>query len=398
LPTIGSTWAKGLALRIPFDNGSSLLKGLGLEWRAVDFPKGKGRIVQFVQDNEAFNWREWQEALDESPEPYRYAELYRGPIISILDTSCVRTGLHYQLANGQPPASVRTAKNGFIRMFMEQETLIETCEKLPSFAAQFKIEISTLTRMFARDWLPHIRIVSIPSQLRELDPRALAVRNLDADDYPAAALAALLSPCILLTHNHHDFKPLGVRDPSQGVKAVLAAVDIEVGQRNLHALAAIPALPTMTALAGFKWASDRIGPAAWLGAGLLVAGGFVIYRHQPQSRQQAIKNFGHSTGKFLFDEGVKALTLAEQGRQSFEMFVVPSPESRTQTSTILRHIAVTSGSISAQRICESLERSSRPSAAILREFLHANKNDLFFEMRRGSFALGRRYTIEIPSP
>jgi len=38
----------------------------------------------------------------------------------------MRTGLHYQLRNGIPPRSVRTAQRGPLRLFMEYDTLAET--------------------------------------------------------------------------------------------------------------------------------------------------------------------------------------------------------------------------------------------------------------------------------
>ena len=43
-----------------------------------------------------------------------------------LDTDLVRTGLHYQFSNGIPPRSVRTARHGSLRLFMEYDTLTET--------------------------------------------------------------------------------------------------------------------------------------------------------------------------------------------------------------------------------------------------------------------------------
>ena len=64
----------------------------------------------------------------------RLADLSRGPLLAALDTSNVRTGLHHQLSQGSPPASISTARDGSMRMFMEYETLLETQRKLPKFA------------------------------------------------------------------------------------------------------------------------------------------------------------------------------------------------------------------------------------------------------------------------
>jgi hypothetical protein len=97
------------------------------------------------------------------------AELRRGPLVAVLDTSCVRTGLAHQLKSGVLPASLSTVRGGATCLFMERETLAETREKLPVFAGQLGVSTSDLIRMFAEDWLPFIRVVDLPPQLRELD-------------------------------------------------------------------------------------------------------------------------------------------------------------------------------------------------------------------------------------
>lgn len=171
------------------------------------------------------------------------AEVGHGPIPSVLDTSYVRTGLEAQLRTGQPPRSIRAAQEGRTRVFMEKATLDESWERLSKFATQLEVPVEELRRMFGEGWLLYISVVSLPENVRCLDGRALAVRDLDADDYPAAALAALLSPCILLTGNYHHFAPLGVSYSRQGVDAIFAAIDVRVGEHQLQAVTMIPAAP-----------------------------------------------------------------------------------------------------------------------------------------------------------
>src|ERR1017187_4059525 len=74
------------------------------------------------------------------------SELKEGPVPAVLDTSCVRTGLHYQLANGRQPASIDGVRSGRTRLFMELDTLNETWERLPRFAEQFNVSLATLQR------------------------------------------------------------------------------------------------------------------------------------------------------------------------------------------------------------------------------------------------------------
>lgn len=55
-----------------------------------------------------------------------WSELSSGPLLAVLDTSCVRTGLHYQLQNGSPPASITTAQDGSIRLLMGCQLMLST--------------------------------------------------------------------------------------------------------------------------------------------------------------------------------------------------------------------------------------------------------------------------------
>jgi hypothetical protein len=76
--------------------------------------------------------------IDDAMDP-AWIGLGRRPLPAVLDTDFIRTGLHYQLSNGSPPRSVRTAREGSLRLIMEYDTLAETAEKLPKFAGQFGV-------------------------------------------------------------------------------------------------------------------------------------------------------------------------------------------------------------------------------------------------------------------
>ena len=194
-------------------------------------------------------------------------------------------------AQRAPPASVTTARDGKIRLFMEFEALTETLSHLPRFAEQFGVTVAELRRMLAEDWLPHIQVVKLPPSLRKLDPRAADVCDKDADDYPAAALAALLSPCILLTHNHKDFAALGVHASKQGVDAVWASSrstsESCACRRSSWCRLALSEL----AIAGGKWAAERIGPkTVWAILIAAAACGILWYCAQPTDRRERIKD------------------------------------------------------------------------------------------------------------
>ena len=318
----------------------------------------------------------------------RLAELHRRPIVAVLDTSCVRSGLAQQLKNGVPPVSLRTVQEGMTRLFMERDTLEETCRKLPVFADQLGVPPFQLVEMFSTEWLPYSRVVALPDHLRQLDKRAADILVLHADDYPTAALAALLSPCVLLTHNHKHFRPLGVREWSQGVNALVAAIDIAVSERRLQAVATVPAAPIVAVGAGGKWVADRIGPVIWVIIGLLILGGVVAYLRQPPERKDAIKRVASEVGRFLLEEASRAANEIDDVQERFDLCVVPAPAHRTAMAVVFRELAMATESLSAQQLSDALDVSVRPAVPAIRAFLHANKTTVFREVRRGSIHAG----------
>lgn len=324
------------------------------------------------------------------------SEPREGPIPAVLDTSCVRTGLHNQLATGRLPASVEAARSGQTRLFMEKDTLDETWAKLPRFAKQLDTPLATVQGMFVADWLPVISVVAIPEDLRNYDERAMAVRTLDPTDFPVAALASLLSPCILLTHNYKHFSPLDVRSSSQGIDAVIAAFDIKLGEAGVQAVLMIPAAPVIAVGATAKWAADKIGPAAWIALALLIVGGAAWYRQQPLERKERIKHTASATGKFLVEEHARATSVVHQAQNLLSACVVPGPTERSVISAVFRKLALADQSLSAQQLCGILDDSVRPPVDQLRRFLHGNKTTMFSEVRRGGFVLGARYSVAMP--
>jgi hypothetical protein len=49
-------------------------------------------------------------------------------------------------------------------------------------------------------------------------------------------------------------------------------VAINVGEMQVQAVVTLPALPVRVAAAGMKWATDRIGPVAWVIVAVLIGG------------------------------------------------------------------------------------------------------------------------------
>jgi hypothetical protein len=319
--------------------------------------------------------------------------LGRRPLPAVLDTDFVQTGLHYQLSKGTPPRSVTTAQQGLLRLLMEYDTLAETGGKLPKFAAQLGVTAADLRRVLNEDWLPHIDVVKLPDSLRAADPRAVEVHDRDPGDYPAAALAALLSPCLLLTHNYKHFGALGVLTHKQSVDGVMAVVAINVGEMQVHAVVMLPALPARAAGAAFKWTYDRIGPVTWVIVAVLIGGGIYWYCKQPPERRERIKQVTTEIGGSYLEQYGAAAQITYQGRQLLRACLVPRPEQRSTASAILRELALSSESLSAQQLAELLDPPVRPSVTDLRAWLRYYDGTLVRQVRRGGFALGAHYEL-----
>jgi predicted nucleic acid-binding protein len=323
---------------------------------------------------------------------FRALDPRRGPLPAVVDTGFIRTGLQDQLKKGKVPASVWSAQDGDLRLFMEYDTLVETQEKLPKFAGQLGVTVSELRRILNQDWLPNIEVIRLPPGLRELDSRALLVRDRDTDDFPAAALATLLSPCLLLTRDK-DFAALGVRTETQGRDGVLAVIAIKVGDVQLQAALAVPALPFRIAGATMSWATEKIGNYAWVILGLVVAGGAYWYLKQPPERRETIKKAAASIGTYVMNEYNVAAGDVYQARLTLRASMVPKPQDRTPVSAIIRELALSSESLSAAQLAELLDPTVRPSVADIRAFLRAYDNTVFKQVRRGGFVLGVHYQL-----
>jgi hypothetical protein len=236
-------------------------------------------------------------------------------------------------------------------------------------------------------------VVELNDRFRAKDARAAQVSALDPDDYPAAALAALLSPCALFTGNRKHFYPLGVNHPRQGVVLIDAVAEIFIGEQQFQMAVMIPGLPLFGLYKGLEWVVDRLGGVGVVLGGLLIGGAIVGYQCLSQETRDTVKKTASMMGNVLIEAGVEALAAADQGRKSFERLAVPAPESRSLEATIIRELAFSTESMSAQQLKDVLDESLPLSVVSIREFLHENKGTLFGEVRRGSFILGQHYVV-----
>lgn len=94
---------------------------------------------------------------------------------------------------------------------------------------------------------------------------------------------------------------------------------------------------------------------------------------------------------------MEAATEAEVARAELRAKIVAGPATRTPGPAIVRELALSEYSLSAQLLAERLDEEKRPSVADLRGYLRANDRALVYQVRRGGFVLGANYKLKIPA-
>jgi len=85
----------------------------------------------------------------------------------------------------------------------------------------------------------------------------------------------------------------------------MAVVAINVGEMQIQAVVTVPAIPAWAAAEAMKWATDRIGPAAWVIAGVLTGGGIYWYCKQPPERRERIRKAAGEVGTHLMNRATR---------------------------------------------------------------------------------------------
>ena len=116
-----------------------------------------------------------------------------------------------------------------------------------------------------------------------------------------------------------------------------------------------------------------------------------LYFQQPQERRERIKSGAGKVGMFLLEQAGEAAAEVSQARIQLTTNAVPKPKSRNISAAVIRELALSAESLSAQQLADLLDESERPSVASLRAYLRANDKTLVYEVRRGGFVLGQHY-------
>jgi hypothetical protein len=299
------------------------------------------------------------------------ARLLRSPVPCVVDTEFFYSAFQSQLKCGGAPRSLQTAMEGEIRLFMAEETFEELVDKkLAEFATQLDSTPAVLEDFLGQCWLDWLNLIELPTE--SADPRVAAVALRDSSDRPAACLASLLAPCVLLT-NDQDFEALvGAIHSLRHVVVVRAAAALGGATVQLQTMTMLPTLPVTGAAKSTRWVANRIGVSPWILGSIILLLVVWAYRRQDGETRAVIRKTAAEVGnrylKSLGDAQEK-VTLARTTLN--KRLVLPSGP-RTPEQIVLRELALIDGAASAQKLWERLDPESRPGVNAVRALLRSH--------------------------
>jgi len=315
--------------------------------------------------------------------------LLQAPYPFVLDTEFFFSAFQSQLKHGGAPKSLQIAMQGVIRFFIAADTFFELLdEKLPDFAAKLGTMVEVLEGFLIDFWFDWLTIVDRSTEYS--DPRVKRLAERDASDVPAATLACLLAPCVLLT-NDLDFESL-IEDLESfsHVVVVKAAVQLDDASGELRVVVAVPALPVVAVAGGTRWAANRLGVSPWLvGGGLvlmLTLLGIWTYRRMDDDGKTVLRKAGAEVGTRYLEVLGKIQSRVSDARETLTKRTVLPIAPRSWEQIVLRELAMADEPLSAQRLWERLDPDFRPGVSEVREILRSHPSTVGYG--RGLWRVG----------
>jgi len=273
------------------------------------------------------------------------------PVV-VVDTNVLLRSVCYVAAHGTPSLLGQLALTGRAPLFIAPHVLGEFEERLPRVAGQQRVSPDAARQALADHLVPHLRVVEMTVS-DHLRPEIAAVRRIhgdprvpsksrldgDPDDLPTAALAALLSPSLIVSADG-VFARLGLAAVGDWIPIALEVLHVAGYEASFaDAVLLIDGLGRLVAAAGRQaWQVVTTHPRMSIAAGALLAALSATGRLPGPPNLKDLQRLGRS-GVPLIEQLAAAADRHQRSRS--ELLLVENPPWRKPDVTELcaRHLA-----------------------------------------------------------
>jgi hypothetical protein len=250
-------------------------------------------------------------------------------LVAVVDTDVILANLIHQARATVTPRLLRAASDGTVRLFAANHVYFETYDKLSEVAADTGLDVATLRELFEEEHLPLITFVNMSGEFSGRVPVT------DAKDVPTAALADLISPCVLFSRDRHLRDP-GLAPPNW-LEVAGAAVHAGELDRRERGLGITIYAPSASVTLLIRWVARRLGVSPWLVAGGLGAWMYAVLR-DPKRRRAAGEWISRAAEAFT--EVVAQGEIAQAaGLREIRTASLPEPTEPTVVHAVARTLA-----------------------------------------------------------
>ncbi len=318
------------------------------------------------------------------------------PLPIVVDADVLHRNVDYCLRTGWMPRLLDSASHGYtlltgVVLFATARVKEELERQLDEIAIRRGVPREDVVRVWNETFLPRIRFVEIHETAVE-DPRVGQVRALHDADAPTAALAVMLSPCVVLTDNRRHFAPLGIPDTHTDRIAVHAR-ELSRYYGSANAMTMVPVLTGSMAIEGSKKVISTVGrDASILIALLLIGAAVVIWRSEPGGQIRAsAKKLAREVGPPLAQAATRALVLSEEmSALAIDPPAPPDSAARFLAKILATRQTILSTDEIARRLNEHGYRFTGTGAHATRVRGWLTAQPCFCEAQRGHWTFGYR--------
>lgn len=315
----------------------------------------------------------------------------RGAVIMIADSGMLMGEVLQGSRGGGRITSLLWALHRGGAVLLLPRHVVEEVERDLPRRAKPGDDIELAYRRLRTLYLPRARVIDVPPDWGEGDPRVAAVAARHPVDLPSARLAVALGVCFLLSEDKDLCDPAGL-----GVGAWLQVAHAAANETEMETIYFGFSVPVTVVSDAAGAVSRRIAAASpagkWAAAGGAVALGLVVLWLVRSGKAKAIadqvrpmmREIGETFGPPLLE----TLERHERGRTVLAESAVPPPASTTLAERIARMMAFCGSPVLAEDIARRLggPGSLRDRTRLVRaELLGCGA---FVQVRRGRWMLG----------